>query len=84
MDMSLSKVQERVSNRVAWHAAVHRVAKSHTQLNNRTTTKKQNKKPHSSAVKWIKFLLSTALQMDKNKSIHHQSLPKGSFHEPFR
>ena len=34
MDMSLSKVQEMVKNREAWHAAVHGVAKSQTQLRN--------------------------------------------------
>ena len=30
MDMSLSKLQEIVENREAWHAAVHGVTKSHT------------------------------------------------------
>ena len=32
MDMSLSKIQETVKGREAWHAAVHGVAKSQTQL----------------------------------------------------
>ena len=32
MDMSLSKLQEMVRHREAWHAAVHGVIKSQTQL----------------------------------------------------
>ena len=36
MDMSLSKLRELVRNREDWHAAVHVVAKSQTQLSNST------------------------------------------------
>ena len=32
MNMNLSKLQETVKDKVAWHAAVHGVAKSRTQL----------------------------------------------------
>ena len=33
MDMSLSEIQELVMDREAWRAAIHRVAKSRTGLN---------------------------------------------------
>ena len=39
MDMSLSKLQEVVMGKEAWCAAVYRVAKSWTQLSDRTELK---------------------------------------------
>ena len=38
MDMSLSKLQEIVKDREAWHTVIHGVAKSQTQRSNRTKT----------------------------------------------
>ena len=51
MDMSLRKLQEMVKDREAWHAAVHGVAKSWTQLNDWTTTLNQGRIRENRAVK---------------------------------
>ena len=41
MDMSLSRLREMVKDRVAWHAAVHGVAKSRAQVSDGTTKARQ-------------------------------------------
>ena len=38
MDMSLNTIQDMVKDREGWHAAVHGVAKSQTQLSDWATT----------------------------------------------
>ena len=52
MNMSLRKLWEKVKNRKAWHAAVHRVTKSWTWLRNWRTTVKSGKHPYRNMIHW--------------------------------
>ena len=54
-DMNLGKLQEIVRDREAWHAAVHGVAKSWTQLSDRTTTTKSPNIPGLVYMGWKIF-----------------------------
>ena len=89
MDISLSKLQETVKDREAWCAVVHGVAKSQTQLSNRTTSFKVAGLP---SVLWIKRLenvrrdypaiaenitsLHSYYTMDNNNNKIKQSIPQ--------
>ena len=57
MNMSLSKLHEMVKDREAWHAAVHGVTRSRTQISNSTTTTASvPSKGEKAVVKQVTFL----------------------------
>ena len=68
MDMSLNKFWEITKDRETWHASVHGVTKSQTQLSDRTTT--------TMVCRWIAFELGSgrtvgALLIDKGAAHSH-------------
>ena len=55
MDISLSKVQEKVKDRESWRAAVHEIAESQTQLSDWTTTNNTHTHTHTHTHYWFWF-----------------------------
>ena len=79
VDMCLSKLQEMVKDREAWHPAVCGVAKSQTQLSNWTTTTTRVVVTHVNVTK-----MWNVVQMWKLHKIHFQTSngPLGSLKCP--
>ena len=71
VDMSLSKLQEMVKDREAWHAVIHGVAESQTQLSNKRVHKNVCKEDKESVLmRWMK--LEPIIQSEVSQKEKHQ------------
>ena len=72
MDMNLSKLQEIVKNKGAWHVAVLGISKNHMQLSDRTTTTIIISPPRFVIMCFVCFCLRPSFQFFKYISLKIQ------------